>query len=205
MGKIVFRQSQNETALSVDITDKDRQALAYNMLYHMMENGADITADGKTIPTEKDSLWILEQDGDRKEYGKPGLDQEWFGDIDNQPDKDGHLYSTACMSNDFMLVNLAPFTTSYDKANEMNNFMLQGLDPAISISYPKDGEMKQVVVNGHPIHEGMVNEKGGLVTERYERDWANGRACEAIATGTEMDFADAVASIPMNTEQGVER
>lgn len=182
MRKIVFGRDKSEVALSVDIADNDRQALAYSMLYHMMENGAAITAKGKTIPAEKERLWLLEQDGDRKEYIKPHLDPEWFGANGDQFERDGHLYSTACMTNDYVLVKFMPMTVSYDKANEMNNFMLQGLDPGVSISYLQDGEMKQVVKDGRPIHEGMVDENGSLVTERYERDWVNGKASEIITT-----------------------
>lgn len=182
MGKIVFGRGKSEVALSVGIADKDRQALAYNMLYHMMENGAAVTVKGKAVPAEKERLWLLEQDGDRKEYTKPHLDPEWFGANGSQFERDGHLYSTACMMDDYVLVKFMPMTVSYGKANEMNNFMLQGLDPAVSISCFQDGEMKQVVKDGRPIHEGMVDENGSLVTERYERNWVNGKASAIITT-----------------------
>lgn len=201
MRKIVFWRGQNETALSLDIADEDRQALAYNMLYYMMENDAAISANGETLPAEKDQLWLLEQNGDEKSYTKPYLDPEWFGADNSQSEHGERLYSTACMSNDYTLVRFAPMTVSYNKANEMNNFMLQGLDPAVSISCLQNGEMKQIVMNGRPIHEGMIDENGRLVTERYERDWVNGKASLDESSVLDQGFADAVASISADGEQ----
>lgn len=39
MGSIVFRDDRKDVPLSFDIADENRQALAYNMFYHMMNNG----------------------------------------------------------------------------------------------------------------------------------------------------------------------
>lgn len=101
---------------------------------------------------------------------------------------------------------------SYEKANEMNNFMLTGIDSSVSIFMPSEGKTKPIVIKGHPIHEGMLM-NGQLCTERFERNWTQGKASEILyddkkshesANDEDMDFADAVANIPVN-EQGMEQ
>ena len=180
MGSIVFRDDHKDVPLSLNIADENRQALAYNMFYHMMNNGATITINGKTIPPEKGKLCIRIRGENRLTHMIPHLDKEWFGANANLFERGEHLYSTACMSDDGMLVPFMPMTVSYEKANEMNNFMLGGIDPAVSISCLQDGELKQIVKNGRPIQEGMIDENGSLVTERYERDWTTGNASESM-------------------------
>lgn len=198
MRKIVFGRNEYEVTISAAIADEDRQALAYSMLCHMMDNGASITVGKKTIPLEKNRLWLMEQGNDVetrmkhspdtsvfegqdvKVYTKPRLDIEFFGANGHLFEQEEHLYSTACVSDDGTLVQFMPMTVSYDKANEMNNFMLQGLDPSVSISYPQDGKMIQIVNGGKPVHGCLINENGQPVTEHHDRDWTTGKASDSL-------------------------
>lgn len=164
--------------LTVDIADEKRQALAYNMLYYMMEHGAEITVNGKQVPLYKDMLYIRRETATSKSYTKSHLDPEWYSANRENFEKGAEQYTTACMGEDGKLILFAPLTSSYEKANEMNNFMLLGFDPSVSISCSQDGEMKPVVVNGRPIQEGVVNEQGQLITERFDRDWSQGTSSE---------------------------
>lgn len=183
MSKIVLvltdgTEIKKATPLTVDIADENRQALAYNMLYHLMERGAEISVNGKMALSDSDMLYVCTNAGDERHYTKPHMDSEWYGANGQNYEKGDEQYTTACMSDNGKLVQFAPLTNSYEKANEMNNFMLLGFDSSVSISYPLDGEMISLVVKGRPIQEGMVNEHGELVTERFERNWANGKAAE---------------------------
>lgn len=206
MGKIVLGM----IPLTVDIADEKRQTLAYNMLYHMMENGAEITVYGKDISSGKEQLYVCNDVDGEEQYTKPNMDPEW---IDGQnADTGDKRFTTACMSDDYTLVMFAPTTGSYEKANEMNNFMLTGIDSSVSIFMPSEGKTKPIVIKGHPIHEGMLM-NGQLCTERFERNWTQGKASEILyddkkshesANDEDMDFADAVANIPVN-EQGMEQ
>lgn len=165
MGKIVY--GQNGVALTVDIVDGKRQELAYNLLHHMMENGASVTADGKELAPDVSQLWLVRD----TEHIKPEPDVEF-----NAP-SDEKRYSTACMSNNGVIVHFAPLV-SYDKANDMNNFMLTGLDSGVSISCMENGSMERIVNNGRPVYEGMVDENGCLCTERSDCNWAKEKSPE---------------------------
>lgn len=114
MGKIVF--GRTGVPLTVDIADENRQELAYNLLHHMMENGASVMVDGKELASDVGQLWLI-RDSERI---KPEPDAEFDAPSDEK------RYSTACMSNNGVIVYFAPLA-SYDKANDMNNFMLTGL------------------------------------------------------------------------------
>lgn len=168
--------------LTVDIADEKRQALAYNMLYHMMENDAEITVNGKRVSLDKDLLYIRTDVDGEKQYTKPHMDPEWYGANRKNFEKGDEQYTTACMGEDGKIIRFAPLTSSYEKANEMNNFMLLGFDSSVSISCLQDGELKPVVVNGRPIQEGIVNDHGQFITERFDRDWAQGEASEISYT-----------------------
>lgn len=175
MGKIVF--GRTSVPLTVDIVDERRQELAYNLLHHMMENRASVTVDGKELAPDAEQLWLVRG----SERIKPGPDAEFDTPSDEK------RYSTACMSNNGVIVYFAPLA-SYDKVNDMNNFMLTGLDGGVSIACMQNGAMERIVNNGRPVHEGMVDENGCLCTERSNRNWAKEKS-------PEQDFADAVMNI----------
>lgn len=166
--------------LTVNIVDEKRQALAYNMLYHMMENGAEITVNGKRVPLNKDLLYIYTEADGEKSYKKPHMDSEWYGANGQNFENGNAQYTTACMGENGKLIMFAPFTSSYEKVNEMSNFMILGFDPSVSISCVQNGEMKPIVVNGRSISESIVNDDGQLIVDSkgFDRDWAQGKASE---------------------------
>lgn len=163
-----------ETQLTKDISDKGRQNLAYSVLYHMAEAGAQVMVDGKQVDFDKDDLCTVSRFGDGIAYGKGRLDPEWYGANRDNYSKDG-LRSVAHMTDDYTLVRLAPDTTSPGKADEMFNFLATSLDKRMSVSMPDaEGNMRPVVVNGWPKTIGVVDEAGRIQTEHFDRDWATG-------------------------------
>ncbi len=188
MGKIMMGQGKDAITLTNEIADEKRQAFGYNMLYYMADNGATITVDGKDLPLDKDELYVISQDGGVMNLTKPDLDPEWFG-----PDKEGghkpENFTISNMCRDYSVVNFGPETSSYEKGCDMFNFMIQGIDKSVTINYPQDDDMKQIVINGRPVHLGMTKGDGEFCTERFNRDWFK-------ETLPEDDFSAAVASIP---------
>lgn len=175
--RVALKQNDRYLNLTVGIADEKRQALAYNMLYYMAENGGQVSIDGKTIPLEKDMLYLNGEDEGKFFSGmhsmKPELDPEWFG-------ANAHRYVGGqplhfVTLNDIMPAPFMPETINYEKANEMFNFMHMGVDPSVSISHPKNGEMDLIIQNGRPSKTGNVgiaDERGFVVTEHFNRNWA---------------------------------
>lgn len=175
--RVVLKQNDKYLNLTVGIADEKRQAMAYNMLYYMAENEGQVSIDGKTIPLEKDMLYLNGEDEGKFFSGmhstKPELDPEWFG-------ANAHRYVGGqplhfVTLNDIMPAPFMPETVNYEKANEMFNFMHMGMDPSVSISCPKNGEMDLIIQNGRPSKTGNVgiaDERGFVVTEHFNRNWA---------------------------------
>lgn len=174
--KIVFGRNHNEVALTVDIADENRQKLAYNMLYYMAEQGATITVRGKEMPLEKDRLWaVAERDNNSKRYTKPTLDHEWYGANKDRLENGGELLTVgSTVTEDFIM--FAPVTGSYEKANEMFNFMHTGIDSAVSISYPYGDDMMHVVENGRSTPTKIMTPDGWFREEQFDHEWTKGRA-----------------------------
>ena len=179
--RVVFGRNNNETALTADITDERRQALAFNVLYHMIDQGASIKVDGKDLPLEKDRLWLagneVEKEGDKHAtvrcYEKPGLDPELFGANKQGYDEPNGEFSLNNLCNDGAYVKgVVPNTGNYEKANEMMHFMLYGIADNVSIFYPdEDGKMHLIVNNGRPSSIGIQGVNDEFITERYIKDW----------------------------------
>lgn len=163
-----------ETQLTKDISDKGRQNLAYSVLYHMAEAGAQVMVDGKQVDFDKDDLCTVSRFGDGIAYGKGRLDPEWYGANKDNCSK-GDLRSVAHMTDDYTLVRLAPDTVSPEKADEIFNFLATSLDKRLSMSMlDAEGNMRPVVVKGWPKTIGVVDEAGRIQTEHFNRDWAAG-------------------------------
>lgn len=144
--------------------------------------------NGKRVSLDKDLLYIYTEADGEKQYKKPHMDPEWYGANGQNFEKGDAQYTTACMGENGKLILFAPLTSSYEKVNEMNNFMILGFDPSVSISCIQNGEMKPIVVNGRSISESIVNDDGQLIVDskQFDRDWPQGNASE-IAYDLAMD------------------
>lgn len=188
MGKVVFG---HDIVLTTDIVDESRQMLAYNMLSYMMENGASFMVNGMEISSDTGQLEICSEADGEKQYTRPQPDPEW----NEQASERDKLFTISGMSNDGTLfTGLMPLTNNYEKANEVNNFMLMGLDKSVSVSYMQDGEMKPVVANGRLIHGGISDEKGYVVSEHFERNWATAKVSESVTQMTQ-DLEEGLAEL----------
>lgn len=203
-GYIIYADN---TPLTVCITDKKRANLAYNVLAIMGENDATYFIDGKENPIGPD-IRIVDKDGNIID---PELDKEWFGyPEDNNKAKEAALdkimeeaalegkkldrdfeadmmdqYTVCTYDDNRCSVCFAPLTWDMDKAVEMQNLMVYGMNPFVDLSF--EGH----VIDG--VH--IINEDGDVYDDRLNNNWAR----EIVDDG--QDFADAVASIPTDDQQ----
>ena len=190
------------------IEDENRAALAYNMLYAMVDNGAECTIDGYRIKMNTDQLSVADSAG---ESFKPELDPEWYGTVEQKQQLWGQMeeknenMTEYCLSEyDSLneLIQITPVTYDYHKANEMFNFTKRGMNRDVSYHIKTaDGTLHDVNVTSAALTDG----EGFIVTERTEWDWTKGQMDENVVKLDDgQNFADAVAGISVS-EQTMEQ
>lgn len=209
--------------LTVGITDENRAALAYSMLYAAGEEYSLI--DGQEYDPK--NLTVLDGKGNAF---KPELDSEWYGNaslyfdqtLDNLMKKaadNGESVSyieayqrmtsysvipkglNAYIDGDAFI----PATCSKDKAMEMANFLQYGLDPGITLRAMhynvefEDYEAVPVTPDAITIIDGH----GQNVDIVSDPEWAWGQMDpDLLANNAETQaFAEAIASLPMPNER----
>lgn len=207
-----------DTPLTTVIADKGRANLAYNMLSIMAENDVLVDIKGDRVPMFTSDISIMDKNGGRV---KPDLDPEWFGSPDdNDKAKEAALdkqiqeglesgmlhpdlysrkqeaflqeqYSLCSSDGDGLRVWFAPKVWDIDKAGDMQNLMTYGIDPSIKLFAEHDGGFAEI--RGHIY---IVNEDGDTLSDQLNKAWAH-----ELTDQDDLDFADAVASIPTDTEQ----
>lgn len=172
---------KNEFPLTVPIENKDRQQLAYNMLYYMAEKGASVNVNGVEMSLASDQLNVMTHGYcAMKIYVQPELDPELYGLGEDGKERYA-VYSYNDESNNF--IQVTPASMNLDKVNGMFDILQTDMDSCVSISYLQDDRMNPVIVGGRPVNFAVMNADKVKQNENYE------------------DFAKAVANISMNHQQ----
>lgn len=141
----------------------------------------------------------------------PEIDKEWFGGLEGneaakeavldkimadmiadgaEPDrafqaKLMNLYTVCSYDEDRISVRFAPLTWDIDKAGEIQNLMVYGVDPSVDLPY-----MSHIVDDIH-----IINKDDDVYEDRFNNNWVK----EIV--DNRQDFTDAVADIPVEDNQ----
>ena len=206
-----FQIYQGDQPLTVPIEDERRATLGYNMMYAMAKKEVMFQIDGNEQPLDTNRLQVLNGEG---KLVALDLDAEWFGTPDqNQQVKNAVLdnimeamiqdgaepdrnceesmmeqYTVCAYDEDNCRVRFAPKVWDFDKAGEMQNFMVHGVDPSVSFSGMNFRDQK---VDFKEFY--IVNEDGDVYEDQLDENWARG-FMKAEDAG--QDFAAALAALP---------
>lgn len=198
----------NGQPMTVPIEDVRRSNLAYTVLFAMGDGGAMCTVDGVETALEPAQLFVVDADGNSF---IPASDDEWYG---NEYTKDliarmaTDPETMVCCYNyvNNSLIQLVPMTRDLNKSYEVFNFLQTAIDRSVSISCNQDGERVPVVVNGQAINIGVVDADDRMMSERYERNWANSFMKTDFSNDQPtQDFTNAVASISVSEQYGIQQ
>lgn len=220
-----FRIYHGQTPLTVSITDGDRMAIAYNVLYALADHGA--IYNGKTM--EKEKLTVMDDAG---KIFMPELDPEWNGTLSQRLQARGQQidriveearkmgietdreieaaamnpYSVSLDSGKTDYIDFGIETNDFDKALEALGFLQHGIDPSVSISvsYADNDRIEALsgmdgdYINYLPLSAGkLVLMDSYEVIERTDSDpaWAEGKMGDDSSIAIDDNFADIVAGI----------
>ena len=169
--KVCILKNDAEIPLAVGIMDENRQMLAYSMLYHLGENGAQISINGTDVSFGKNDLRLVSEYGvTGRHYTKPHLDPEWYGANGQNFIKEDPL--TVSVLADDGPVSIMPFTGCPDKAYEEMHFLEYGFSPQVSLSMPgKDGPIN-IIENGKAVNLAVTDFSGKVREQEFSNDWA---------------------------------
>lgn len=184
-----------DTPLTVPIADPGRANLAYSMLAVMAETDVQANIRGERISLDAYGLSIRDENGKPVEAE---LDREWFGtDEENRQCKEAALekqiqagiesgmldsgrqsrkfeealqepYSVCSYDENRNVVSFAPETWDIDKAADMQNFMVYGLHPDVTLCVEQDGKL--VGIQGNIC---IINSDHDVLCDQLNKAWAH--------------------------------
>lgn len=201
------------TALTNNIQDADRAALAYNMFRSMAEAKVSVTADGTKQAIDGAALRLVDENGVST---IPEPDKEWFGTEEDkaevresvldeiiaemeeegeEPDRDFERsmmdeYTVSYRSQDITTTYFMGSSWDIDKVRDIYSILDKDLSSDISLSVFNEFEDMDVNITENMDHLNVVDMEGDVYDPEKDID-------------DSMDFDDAVAAISQ-IDNGIE-